>query len=240
MTNAFIPTPPARRALAAAFVFAAITLLPLVAAAQDQQRTHPAVQRYNKTARGANVEEWKRRLSEPDVRTRLEAVESLGSKGGDEAIQPLIEATADADYRVRTRAIAYLGQLRALEAAPVLMQLLFLTDVGREEKLRALSSLGLIADPSTSERLVGYAATIDDDDLACRAVYAVGEVADPKSKARVAALKGTRPGTDMDRLVADALVKIDVKEKTKPVEQPTILQLEKKLAKQQEAAQQKK
>jgi len=240
MTNAFLSTPRARRALAAAFAFSLIAVLPLVAAAQDQQRSHPAVQRYNKTARGANVEEWKRRLSEPDVRTRLEAVDSLGTKGGDEAIKPLIEATADADYRVRTRAIGYLGQLKALEAAPVLMQLLFLTDVGREEKLRALSSLGLIADPKTSERLVGYAGTINDDDLACRAVYAVGEVGDPKSKARLAALKGTRPGTDIDRLVADALVKIDLKEKNKPAEQPTILELEKKLARQQEAAQKKK
>jgi len=42
------------------------------------------------------------RLSEPDVRTRLDAVDSLGNKGGDDAIRPLIEATADADYRVRT------------------------------------------------------------------------------------------------------------------------------------------
>ena len=227
----------ARLALAATFALASTSVLPIVASAQDQSRTHPAVERYNKTARGANVEEWKRRLSEPEVRTRLEAVDSLGSKGGDEAIRPLIEATADADYRVRTRAIDYLGMLRAKEAAPVLMQLLFLTDVGREEKLRALTALGRIGDPSTSDRLVGYASTINDNDLACRAVYAVGEIADPKSKTRVTALKGTRPGTDMDRLVNDALVKIDEKAKAKPVEQPTLLELEQKLARQQEAAQ---
>jgi HEAT repeat protein len=237
MTKAFFSTLRARRTLAAAFAFASFVALPLVARAQDQSRTHPAVERYNKTARGANVEEWKRRLSEPDVRTRLEAVDSLGSKGGDEAIRPLIEATADADYRVRTRAIDYLGMLRAKEAAPVLMQLLFLTDVGRDEKLRALTALGRIGDTATSDRLVGYASTINDNDLACRAIYAVGEISDPKSKARVAALKGTRPGTDVDRLVDDALLKIDEKAKARPVEQPTILQLEQKLAKQQEAAQ---
>jgi hypothetical protein len=237
MTNSFFST---SLVFVAVVAFTWVCVLPPSARAQDQSRTHPAVERYNKTARGANVEEWKRRLTEPDVRTRLEAVDSLGSKGGDEAIRPLIEATADADYRVRTRAIDYLGMLRAKEAAPVLMQLLFLTDVGREEKLRALTSLGRIAEPSTSERLVGYAATIDDADLACRAVYAVGEISDPKSKARVAALKGSRPGTDMDRLVNDALVKIDLKEKARPVEQPTLLELEKKLARQQEAAQKKR
>jgi HEAT repeat protein len=240
MTSAFCFTIRSRQALAAVFAFACFVAGPPAASAQDQSRTHPAVERYNKTARGANVEEWKRRLSEPEVRTRLEAVDSLGTKGGDEAIRPLIEATADADYRVRTRAIDYLGTLRAKEAAPVLMQLLFLTDVGREEKLRALTALGRIGDPTTSERLVGYAGTVGDHDLACRAIFAVGEISDPKSKARVAALKGTRPGTDMDRLVDDALVKIDEKARTKPVEQPTLLQLEQKLARQQEAAQKKR
>lgn len=212
-------------------------LLPDAAFAQDQSRTHPAVQRYNRSAKGANVEEWKRRLSEPDVRTRLDAVDSLGTKGGDEAIRPLIEATADADYRVRTRAIDFLGTMRALEASPVLMQLLFLTDVGREEKLRALTALGRIGDPATSERLAIYAATIDDPDLASRAVYALGEIADPATKERVASLKGSRPGTDLDRLVDDALVKIQQKETARPVEQPTLIELEKRLARQQEAAQ---
>jgi HEAT repeat protein len=222
---------------------AAITALPASPAraqSSDPARTHPAMERYNRTAKGANVEEWKRRLSDPDVRKRLEAVDSLGTKGGDEAIQPLIEATSDEDFRVRTRAIDFLGSLRALDATPVLMQLLFLNDVGRDEKLRALTALSRIADPSTSDRLVNYARTINDNDLACRAVFAVGEIGNPASKDKVAELRGTRPGSEMDRLVADALVKIDQKAQVKPMEQPTLIELEKKLARQQEAAQQKR
>jgi len=203
-------------------------------------RSHPAVERYNRTAKGANVEEWKRRLSDPDVRTRLDAVDSLGSKGGDDAIRPLIEATADADYRVRIRAIDFLGMLRAYEATPVLMQLLFLSDVGHDEKLRALTSLGRIGDPTTTDRLVNYARTIPDQALACRAVFALGEIATPASKEKIASLHGSHPGTDMDRLVDDALVKIDQREKARPIEQPTLLELEKKMAKAQEAQQQPK
>lgn len=203
-------------------------------------RSHPAVERYNRTAKGANVEEWKRRLTDPDVRTRLDAVDSLGTKGGDDAIRPLIEATADADYRVRIRAIDFLGSLRAYEASPVLMQMLFLSDIGRDEKLRALTALGRIGDPATTDRLVNYARTIKDDDLACRAVYALGEVGTPASKENIASLHGTHPGTDMDRLVDDALVKIDQREASRPIEQPTLLELEKKMAKAQEAQQQQK
>jgi HEAT repeat protein len=231
------------------FVLAALLAVPALASAPAAQaqvpspetgdRSHPAIERYNRTARGANVEEWKKRLTDPDLKTRLEAVDSLGTKGGDEGIKPLIEATSDSDYRVRIRAIDYLGALKATEATPVLMQMLFLTDVGRDEKLRSLTALGRIADPATEDRLLGYAKTINDDDLACRAVYALGEIGDPRSKDKIAALAGTRPNSDMDRLVEDALAKIDLHELNKPVVQPTLIELEQKIAKQQEAAQKK-
>ena len=224
------------RILLCSTVASLLAAAPAAHAQTVEERSHPAIERYNRNAKGANVEEWKRRLTDSDVKTRLDAVDSLGTKGGDEAIKPLIEATSDEDYRVRTRAIDYLGSLHALEATPVLMQLLFLTDVGRDEKLRALTALSRIADPATSERLANYAKTINDDDLACRAVYALGEIGASSSKDKVASLKGTRPGSDMDRLVEDALVKIDLKEKNKPIEQPTLIELEQKLAKQQEAA----
>ncbi|HEY2774511.1 MAG TPA: HEAT repeat domain-containing protein [Candidatus Binatia bacterium] len=226
-----------RSLLAAAAV--AATLAPAPARAQDEIRTNPAVERYNKTAKGKNVEDWKKRLTDPDVKTRLDAVDSLGTKGGDDAVKPLIDATADADYRVRTRAIDYLGTLKATEATQVLMQLLFLTDVGREEKLRALTALGRIGDPTTSDRLASYARTINDNDLACRAVYALGEIGDLHTKDKISALTGTRPGTELDRLVEDALLKIDQKEDSKPIEQPTLIELERRVAKQQEAADKK-
>lgn len=221
---------------------ASALVAPRAALAQAQSaadRSNPAVERYNRTAKGANVEEWKKRLTDPDVRTRLDAVDSLGTKGGNEAIRPLIEATSDADYRVRIRAIDFLGTLKAYEATTVLMQLLFLNSVGHEEKMRALTALGRIGDPATADRLIAYARTIPDTDLACRATYALGEIAPVGDKEKIAALHGTRPGTDMDRLVDDAIEKMDQREKNKPIEQPTLLELEKKMAKAQAAQQEK-
>jgi HEAT repeat protein len=218
-------------AFSAPVVLAAlVALIPVPALAQDASLDHPAVQRYNRVAKGANVEEWQRRLGEEDARVRLDAVESLGSKGGEEAIRPLIEATADADPRVRIKAIDYLGLMRATEAIPVLMQLLFLSEVGREEKLRALTSLGRIADPSTSQRLLAYSRTIDDQDLVCRALYALGEIGDPATRAGIEELQRGHQDEDVTRVAQEALAKIDRRAAIRPVEQPTLIELEKKLA----------
>lgn len=194
---------------------------------------HPAVDRYNKVAKGANVEEWKRRLGDADVPTRLEAVESLGSKGGEEAIRPLIEATADSDVRVRIKAIDYLGTLRARDATGVLMQLLFLNDVGREEKLRSISALSRIGDPHTSERLLNYARTVGDEELMCHAIFALGEIGDPATRSGIEELKKGTQNPEVARLASDAVDKIDARVAAKPVQQPTLIELEKKLAAQQ-------
>ncbi|HYC53468.1 MAG TPA: HEAT repeat domain-containing protein [Candidatus Binatia bacterium] len=218
---------------AAAALLASSFLLP--ASGQAQFTDHPAMQRYDRVAKGANVEEWKRRLTEEsDVKTRLDAVESLGTKGGTEAIRPLIEATADSDIRIRIKAIDYLGLMKAKEATPALMQLLFLSDTGREEKLRVLTALSRIPDPTISVRLLNYARTVSDQELACHAVYALGEISDPNVRDGIEELRKTRPGPDMDRLASDALVKIDTRRNAPKLHEPTMLELERKMARQPE------
>lgn len=221
-----------RSATASVLVLATVGLFlcPVRVASAQQTPDHPALDRYNRAAKGANVEEWKRRLGDEDVRRRIEAVDSLGTKGGEEAIRPLIEATADADYRVRIKAIDYLGFMRAKEASPVLMQMLFLSDVGREEKLRSLTALGRIADPATGTRLLNYARTIEDDALVSRALFALGEIGDPAARGGIEEIARAHPDEEMQRLAADAMAKIEQKQQLRPVEQPTLIELEKKLA----------
>jgi len=48
---------------------------------------------------GSNIAEWHRRLFDPNPNTRLEAVDSLLKDGSEEAVKPLMDATADADPR---------------------------------------------------------------------------------------------------------------------------------------------
>src|SRR5260221_5629396 len=103
--------------------------------------------RMNNKKKGTNIQEWVRRLKNDNPDTRLEAVKSLGDSKDPKAIEHLVQATADADIRVKVKAIDYLGTLKATDATPVLVQQLFLREVGPGIKQKVLVALGKIGDP---------------------------------------------------------------------------------------------
>ncbi len=210
------------------FLIASLILGLAAPAVHAQISKHPAVQRYNRVARGSNVEEWQRRLLDPRVKTRLEAVESLGEDGTEASVPGLMDALADSDHRVRIKAIDYLGQIGNPQATPVLMQLLFLGEIDKPTKLRVLTAIGQIRDPSISERLVGYARTVEDPDLASHAIFALGEIGDPTTHDSLEALAGELEDPQLQRLCKDALSKIDQQVANAPGRQPSVLELEKR------------
>ena len=190
---------------------------------------HPVVERYNRTAKGANSEEWQRRLGDDEVKIRLDAVESLGDADDETSVRPLLEAMADPDERVVIKAIDYLGAIGSPESAEALIQLLFLSGVRKPVKMRALTALGRIGSGSTTTRLIDYASTVPDMDLSCRAIYALGEIADPGSRERLQELRDKNRNPETNRLCDDALSKIDTRIASAPGRQPTLLELEKRL-----------
>ena len=209
----------------------ALSAFGLVAAcatgAYAQVDTHAAVQRYNRVARGASVDEWHRRIFEEDVQTRLEAVESLGKDGGEESVKPLLDATADSDPRVRAKAIDYLGMIGDRHATPLLTQYLFLNDVDDHSKQRILVALGRIKDPESVDKLQLFAQKTDDEVLQCAALHALGEVGAPSSKTFVERYAQADEPEQIQRIAVDALAKIETNASKRRDEQPTILQLEK-------------
>jgi HEAT repeat protein len=197
---------------------------------QAQLSRHPAVKRYDRVARGANVEEWERRLLDPKVKIRLEAVESLGEDGSEESVPGLIDALADPDHRVQVRALDYLGSIGDPRATPVIMQFLFLSHVEKPTKLRALTALGRMKDPTMSEPLLNYAASVPDADLASRAVYAIGELGDPAVEDRLREMRDAAKTPEFARLCDDAINKIEKQIASAPGRQPTLIELEKRFA----------
>jgi len=187
------------------------------------------VQRYNKVARGKNVAEWHRRLFSPDVKVRIEAVDSLGKDGTEASVKPLLDATTDKDPRVRAKAISYLGVIGSPTATPVLTQYLFLNDFDRDSKKHVLVALGRIGDASAVQRLADFATNSDDEELRCSALHALGEFTSPR------ALEAVKPYAASEdphesRIARDAIAKINGRLAARSNAQPTIIELERMLA----------
>src|SRR6185295_14182073 len=130
---------------------AAVSVLLAATPALAQVNPYRVQQRYNEARKGKNIDEWTKRLNDPDPAKRLEAVKSLGDSGQPEAIEYLIQATGDPDEAVRIKAIDYLGKLRATDATQVLVQKLFMRDVEPPLKQRILVALGRMGDAKAAQ-----------------------------------------------------------------------------------------
>ena len=139
----------------ALWIVASVLALGIVSTA-SAQTDHRAVERYNRVAKGSNISEWHRRLFDPKPNVRLEAVDSLGKDGSEEAVKPLLDATSDSDPRVRAKAIDYLGAIGSPVATPVLSQYLVLSQTDRPSQQRVLVALGRIGDPAAVEPLLAF------------------------------------------------------------------------------------
>jgi len=194
-----------------------------------QVDTHAAVQRYNRIAKGKNVDEWHKRIFDDDVKTRLDAVDSLGDAGTAESVKPLLDATSDPDPRVRAKAIDYLGMIGDRQATPLLTQYLFLHDIDAQSKQRILAALGRIRDPQSVSSLTLFTQQTPDEKLRCAALHALGEVGDPAATPVVERYAKSTDDAQVARIASDALQKIEIRAAEQKSQQPTIIQLEKAL-----------
>lgn len=194
-----------------------------------QSRQTAVQRRYNRVAKGANVEEWHRRLSSEDPEVRLQAVISLGEDGTEASVEPLIEATADADERVRLKACDYLGTIGSPLATQHLVQTLFLKEVDVLSKQRILVALGRIKDPRSANPLLNFARNTEEETLATAALYALGEIGEKRTLAGVEKIRDATDDPEIQRVASDAADKIRAKVVAKPNTQPTLIELEKRL-----------
>ena len=216
-------------------ILAVIIALPavpglMVEQSEAQSYAHRVRDRYNRISRGANAAEWAKRLSDEDVAIRLEAVESLGQGDMEESLGPLIDALADADQRVRVKAVNYLGARRQHAAVPVLLQKLFLSEVDAEERTQVLIALGRIADPRASKQLLNCAKSSTSDTVRSAALYALGESGTPEVTEALSRFSEASSDQQVKQLAGDAIKKIEARAAVVPNRQPTLLELERRMA----------
>ncbi|MGH7857208.1 MAG: HEAT repeat domain-containing protein [Candidatus Binatia bacterium] len=181
--------------------------------------------RYNKAKRGATIDEWVRRLREDDPETRLEAVKSLGDSGDPKANDYLMQAVGDPDPRIQSKAIDYLGKIRATDATTFLIQRLFMTGTSDPLRHRILMALGKIGDSRASRPILEFLERDVDDDIRGTAIFAIGEIGDTTIHDDLARLRDRETHPRLKRLASDALAKISARQPVKVEEHdfPTAL-----------------
>jgi len=173
-----------------------------------QMRNERARDRVTRQQKGGNIAEWVRRLENDRPETRLEAVRSLGTSKDPKAIEHLMTATTDADIRVKNKAIEYLGNLRATDATPILVQQLFLREVSQGVKHKILVALGKIGDPRGAAPIMEFLKRRLDQNVRAVAIRALSDVGNDNVLPYLDDVSRTDPSQPLRQLAADAAVSI--------------------------------
>ncbi|MCC6848315.1 MAG: HEAT repeat domain-containing protein [Deltaproteobacteria bacterium] len=189
-----------------------VTLLVIASVGSAVAQVNPfrVQQRYKEASQGKSIDDYTKRLNDPDPATRLEAVKNLGESGSNDAIEYLIQATGDPDQGVMIKAIDYLGKLRATAATQILVQKLFMKDVPVPVQQRILVSLGRMGDVRAAAPIGEYLDRDIDPATKGTAIFALGEIGDHASIAKLQSIQ-TDAANDahMQRLAGEAVAKIN-------------------------------
>ena len=175
----------AGRARAARLVLAVGVLFPILAAAQTpfDQKQPSQSQRlrdtYQKPQDTQKLSDAVRKLKSDDPDDRIEGVGMLASVNDPKAVEYLLAAASDPDMRIRVKAIDVIGQVKAKEATPLLVQQLFMRDTDLGTKRRILASLGKIGDSHATGPIVDFLARDVDPAARGNAIFALGDIGDP-------------------------------------------------------------
>ena len=157
----------------------------------------------------SDIDESTKNLRDEDAAVRLEAVKALAASQDKKAVEHLIEATADLDPRVKIKAIDALGTLRAADATPVLVQVLYMKESEPWLQQRVLVSLGKIGDTRSAKPIADFLSRDTDTATRGTAIYALGEIGDPGSVSDLKRIGDSSSDETTQRLVRDAIGKIE-------------------------------
>lgn len=190
-------------------LLAALLVIATVGSATAQVNPFRVQQRYKEASQGKSIDDYTKRLNDPDPATRLEAVKNLGESGSNDAIEYLIQATGDPDQGVMIKAIDYLGKLRATAATQILVQKLFMKDVPVPVQQRILVSLGRMGDVRAAAPIAEYLDRDIDPETKGTAIFALGEIGDRASIAKLQTIQTEATDAHMQRLAGEAVAKIN-------------------------------
>lgn len=155
------------------------------------------------------IKDAKRQIDDADPRVRVQGLEKLRYVQSPDANPLLFRGLVDSDVRVRIKAIDVLGSRAVPDAVPAMSQELFLRETPAVEKLHLVAALGRIGDQRGTLPVVEYLKETDDTNSRGTAVFALGEMADPRANDVLILVVNNDPNPMVRRLAQEALEKID-------------------------------
>jgi HEAT repeat protein len=155
------------------------------------------------------IKDAKREIADADPRVRVQGLEKLRYVQSTDANDLLFRGLVDSDVRVRIKAIDVLGARGVNDAVPAMAQELFLRETPAVEKLHLVAALGRIGDQRGTMPVIEYLKETDDSDSRGTAVFALGEMADPRANDTLIQIVDNDPNAMVRKLAQEALEKID-------------------------------
>jgi len=190
------------------FVAASLAMLP-AGGAWGQINSNQMRQRYDKNTKSGNIDGAIKQMSSPDPVKRLDAVRALGASKDDKALPYLIGAMGDSDLRVQVKAIQVLGDMRATDATPVLVQYLFLRTTSTDMKQLILASLGKIGDARAAQPVMEFLRRDLDEATRGTAIFALGEIGSSDAVPTLQRIARTDTDPLLRRLAREAENKVE-------------------------------
>ena len=207
----------------------AATMVPALAAAQlslpDDGRARIR-DRYKSPQNAQKLDDNVRKLHSDDPDVRLEGIRGLGEVQDAKATEYLVTAASDPDMRIRVKAIDTLGNIRAKEATPLLIQQLFMRDTDLATKRRILATLGKIGDRRATEPILDFLARDTDPAARGNAIFALGEIGDDAALPSLQAVANVGHEDVLRGLAAEAIRKI--RERPAPAVVPPALAVDRR------------
>ena len=187
-----------------------VTWLAAVAGAQMPPGRH-APQPGAQTAPGVPLDEAVKQLASPDPEKRLQAVKALGTSKDSKAVDHLIRALGDSDLRVQAKAVQILGDMRATEATPVLVERLMMRTTDSGMKQLIIVSLGKIGDARAARPLIQLLQRDLDVEMRGTAIFALGEIGSPEALEVLEHIEATDEEPTVRRVANQARGKIEAR-----------------------------
>lgn len=178
----------------------------------------------SKPAVAARLDDAVHKFNSDEPESRLEGVRLFGELPNDaKAVEYLLQASNDADMRVRIKGIDVLGNIKSKEATALLVQQLFLRDTEPTVKQHILAALGKIGDPRSVQPLLDVVGQEGPAPIRGAAIYALGEIGERKALPKLEGLSQASSDDNIRRLASEAVRKINEKP-APPVVPPALVE----------------